>query len=277
MATTGDIVRRIADAITGIYGREEAVAIARMVVMDRTGMDLTRMALSYGEECTVDGMDAVVGELQRARPVQYVLGHTEFCGADLKVDERVLIPRPETAELVGHVAAAVPAGARIFDVCTGSGAIAVALAMAVPGARVKGSDISEDALCVARENAVRNGVEVEFVRSDALGDFRNEGSFDAMVSNPPYVPQRDLQSMRANVKEYEPHGALFVPDDDPLLFYRSIAGNAYDMLVPGGTLWFEIYEEYAEETCRLLRKRGFSDAEWVADANGKPRIVWCRR
>ena len=266
-------MRRIADAITGIYGREEAVAIARMVVMDRTGMDFTRMALSYGEECSVDGMDAVVGELQRARPVQYVLGHTEFCGADLKVDERVLIPRPETAELVGHVAAAVPAGARIFDVCTGSGAIAVALAMAVPGARVKGSDISEDALCVARENAVRNGVEVEFVRSDALGDFRGEGRFDAMVSNPPYVPQRDLQSMRANVKEYEPHGALFVPDDDPLCFYRRIAQLGRLHLRKGGNLYFEINALYGKEILHLLEQENYKNMELIRDFYGKDRII----
>lgn len=270
-------MRRIADAIAGIYGREEAVAIARMVVMDRTGMDFTRMALSYGDECRIEDLETVTEELRRSRPVQYVLGHTEFCGADLKVDERVLIPRPETEELAERVAAAMPAGAAVLDMCTGSGAIAVALAMKVTNARVKAADISEDALCVARENAVRNGVTVEFVRCDALGDFRSLGRFDAVVSNPPYVPQRDLRSMRANVSEYEPHGALFVPDDDPLLFYRSIAGNAYDMLEPGGTLWFEIYEDYAEEVCLLLRERGFSDAEWIADANGKPRIVWCRR
>lgn len=277
MTTVGDTVRRIADAITGIYGREEAVSIARTVVMDLTGMDFTRMVLSYGEECCIDGLERIVDELRRSRPVQYVLGHAEFCGADIRVDERVLIPRPETEELVLRAAASIRPGARILDVCTGSGAIAVALALKVPDARVTATDISEDALCVARENALRNSVAVEFHLGDALGDFRGEGNFDAIISNPPYVPQRDLPSMRDNVREYEPHGALFVPDDNPLLFYRSIADNAFDMLVPGGTLWFETYEGYAEEVCLLLRERGFAGAEWFADANGKPRIVWSRR
>ena len=277
MASRRDTVRRIAGAIGALYDAREAESIARMVVMERLGVDFTRLVADYDAECEIAGLDDLIADLQRGRPVQYVLGHTEFCGADLAVREGVLIPRPETAELVERIAGETDRGARILDIGTGSGAIAVALARMVPDAHVEAVDISDDALAVARENARDNGVAVAFHKADALGDLRALGQFDAIVSNPPYVPRSDRAAMCINVREYEPEEALFVEDDDPLVFYRSIAKNAADMLVQGGRLWFEIYEKYGDEICRMLAGLGFRDIGQAVDANYKPRMVWCRK
>lgn len=277
MSTRREIVRLIALAIAPLYDPLEAESIARMVVMDALGIDFTHLVADYDAPCSIDALDAVVADLRRGRPVQYVLGHAEFCGFDFAVREGVLIPRPETAELVERIAAATPAGARILDVGTGSGAIAVSLARMIPQSSVVAVDISEEALAVARENAERNGAEVDFRIADALGDLRGLGMFDAIVSNPPYVPQSDRAAMHTNVRDYEPSGALFVADDDPLIFYRSIALDAREMLRDGGRLWFEIYEKYGGEVCRMLDEAGFRDTGIASDAAMKPRMVWCRK
>lgn len=277
MAARREIVRQIARALGALYDEREAENIARLVVMDSLGIDFSHLVADYDAECKIDKLDAVIADLQRGRPVQYVLGHIEFCGLDFAVREGVLIPRPETEELVERVVAATASGARILDVGTGSGAIAIALARMIPDARVEAVDISDDALAIARENAKCNGAEVVFHKADALGDMRALGLFDAIVSNPPYVPQSDRTAMHANVRDYEPSLALFVADDDPLVFYRSIARNAVDMLAEGGRLWFEIYEKYGDDICRMLAAAGFRDIGCAVDANNKPRMVWCRK
>lgn len=277
MASRRDTIRRIAGAIASLYDAREAESIARMVVMERLGVDFTRLVADYDAECEIAGLDDLIADLQRGRPVQYVLGHTEFCGADFAVREGVLIPRPETAELVERIAGETNRGSRILDIGTGSGAIAVSLARRVPDAQVEAVDISDDALVVARENARRNGVAVAFHKADALGDLRALGQFYTIVSNPPYVPRSDRAAMCINVRDYEPERALFVEDEDPLVFYRSIAENAVDMLVQGGRLWFEIYEKYGDEICRMLAEYGFRDIGQAVDANDKPRMVWCRK
>lgn len=277
MSTRRETVRLIASAIAPLYDPREAESIARMVVMEALGVDFTHLVADYDAPCAIEGLDDMVADLRRGRPVQYVLGHAEFCGFDFAVREGVLIPRPETAELVERIAAATDAGAQILDVGTGSGAIAVSLARMIPDSSVAAVDISEEALAVARENAARNGVEVDFRLADALGDLRWLGTFDAIVSNPPYVPRSDRASMHTNVRDYEPSGALFVDDEDPLIFYRSIARNASEMLREGGRLWFEIYEKYGGEVCRMLDGMGFRDTGIAADAAMKPRMVWCRK
>lgn len=277
MSTRRETVRLIASAIAPLYDPCEAESIARMVVMDALGIDFTHLVADYDAECAIGSLDAMIADLRRGRPVQYVLGHAEFCGFDFAVREGVLIPRPETAELVERIAAATPAGARILDIGTGSGAIAVSLARMVPRSSVAAVDISEAALAVARSNAERNGASVDFRRADALGDLRWLGEFDAIVSNPPYVPQSDRAAMHVNVRDYEPAEALFVEDGDPLAFYRSIARNARGMLREGGVLWFEIYEKYGGEVCRMLDETGFRDTGMATDAAMKPRMVWCRK
>jgi release factor glutamine methyltransferase len=209
--------------------------------------------------------------------VQYVLGEAEFCGRSFAVREGVLIPRQETEEMVMRIIGSTKKGARILDVGTGSGAIAISLAAEAADAEVVAIDISDKALSIAAENSDRVGVNVQFKRCDALGDFRNLGKFDIVVSNPPYIPQSRMESMCGNVVDYEPHTALFVPDDDALCFYRSIACNALDMLNPQGMLWFEIDDYAAEAVEQLLREIGYGDVRCFEDANQKPRVVCAQR
>ena len=196
---------------------------------------------------------------------------------EFEVAEGVLIPRPETEELVYRIAETAKRGARILDIGTGSGAIAISLAKLVKESVVTAVDISREALAIAQRNAERLGAEVAFVEADALGDLSHLGEFDVIVSNPPYIPQSDIVEMRKNVVAFEPHTALFVPDNDILCFYRATAENAQTMLREGGSLWFEIYEKAGEEVCSMLQERGFTHNDIIEDANLKPRMVWSRR
>ena len=189
----------------------------------------------------------------------------------------MLIPRPETEELVEWVASGAKRGARILDVGTGSGAIAVALAKKVEGAEVVAVDISDEALQVAAENVARHSANVTLVKADALGDMSQLAEFDIVVSNPPYIPQSDISAMHRNVVDYEPHTALFVADSDPLCFYRSIAQNGVKMLREGGSLYFEIYEHYGAQVVKMLERLGYRECEVVKDVFGKERMVWSRR
>ena len=248
-----------------------------MVVCSRLDYNLSQLVAHYDEECEIDDIESVAHELRSGRPVQYVLGRAEFCDMEFEVAEGVLIPRPETEELVYRIAEMAGRGARILDVGTGSGAIAIALAKLVKGAEVVAIDISSEALTIARRNGVRLGANVRFVEADALGDLSHLGEFDIIVSNPPYIPQSDIVDMRKNVVDFEPHTALFVPDNDALRFYRATAENGLKMLCEGGSLWFEIYEKLGDEVCEMLRQRGYSQTELYEDANAKPRMVWSRR
>ena len=275
--TIRETIHTIREAVEPLYGAREAEMIARMVVCDGLSYNFSQLVVHYDDECVVPNIESVIEELRRGRPVQYVLGRAEFCEAEFEVAEGVLIPRPETEELVYRIAENAKRGARILDVGTGSGAIAVALARLVKEAKVVAVDISTDALTIAKRNAERLGVEVEFVEADALGDLSHLGEFDIIVSNPPYIPQSDIVDMRRNVVDFEPHLALFVPDNDILKFYVATAINAQKMLREGGSLWFEIYEKAGEELCAMLREKGFSQTQLIEDANLKPRMVWSRR
>ena len=270
-------IQTIRAAVEPLYGLREAESIARMVVCDKLDYNLSQLVAHYDEECEIADLTGVVEALQSGRPVQYVLGKAEFCEMELEVAEGVLIPRPETEELVYRIAETTKRGARILDIGTGSGAIAISLAKLVKGSAVTAVDISCEALAIAKKNAERLGVKVEFVEADALGDLGALGTFDVIVSNPPYIPQSDIVDMRKNVVDFEPHTALFVPDDDILKFYRATAENAQTMLREGGSLWFEIYEKAGDELCTMLREKGFVQAELFEDANAKPRMVWSRR
>ena len=270
------IIHKIRDAVESLYGKHEAEAIARMVVCNKLNYNLSQLVVRYDEECEIEGLERMVAELKSGRPVQYVLGEAEFCDMVFEVHEGVLIPRPETEELDYRIVETAPRSVRILDVGTGSGAIAISLAKMVEGARVTAVDISKEALAVAQRNAERLGTEVEFVEADALGDMSHLGEFDVIVSNPPYIPQSDIAEMRKNVVDFEPHTALFVPDDDALKFYRSIARNARTMLAEGGVLWFEIYEKFGTEMCEMLYDEGFAQCGVEVDANDKARMVWAK-
>ena len=214
--------------------------------------------------------------LKRERPIQQIVGYTEFCGRRIRVNGDVLVPRPETEEIVAEVIRRCDAEppATILDLCTGSGCMAVALAAALPTARVWGVDVSEKALAVARENALLNHVEVSFVQADLLeGDpLTGCDTFDLIVSNPPYVRQCERALMRRNVLDYEPAIALFVSDDDPLVFYRHIGDYARRHLTGKGTLVVEINEALGQETSRLLEELGFA-TPLVQDFRGRDRMV----
>lgn len=275
--TIRQIIHYIRDAVEPLYGLREAEAVARMVVCDRLSFNLSQFVAHYDDECEIPDIENIVEELRRGRPVQYVLGRAEFCELQFEVAEGVLIPRPETEELVYHIVETAPRGARILDIGTGSGAIAIALAKLVQDAEVLAVDISTDALAIARRNAEQLDTKVEFVEADALGDLSHLGEFDIIVSNPPYIPQSDIVDMRKNVVDFEPHTALFVPDNDILKFYRATAENALRMLRADGSLWFEIYERAGEAICTMLSEKGFSYNEIIEDANAKPRMIWSRR
>ena len=275
--TLRQTIHIVRDAVVSLYGEREAEMIGRMVVCDKLSYNLSQLVAHYDEECEVADLERIIEELRSGRPVQYVLGRAEFCDFVFEVAEGVLIPRPETEELVYRIAETAKRGARILDIGTGSGAIAISLAKLVKEAKVVAIDISQEALAIARKNAEQLGVDVEFVEADALGDLSRLGEFDIIVSNPPYIPQSDIVDMRKNVVDFEPHTALFVPDNDILKFYIATADNAQKMLREDGSLWFEIYEKAGEELCEMLRAKGFAQSELIEDSNLKPRMVWSRR
>lgn len=275
--TIREMIQRIEGAISALYDSREATAVARQVVCRRCGYNFSQLVVHYDDEVQIPDLESIVAELAAARPVQYVLGDAEFCDLDFTVSEGVLIPRPETEELVEWVASGAKRGARILDVGTGSGAIAVALAKKVEGAEVVAVDISEKALQIAAENVARHSANVTLVKADALGDMSHLGQFDIIVSNPPYIPQSDMPNMHSNVVDYEPYTALFVADGDPLCFYRSIAQNGVKMLRDEGSLYFEIYERFGAQMVKMLEEMGYSDSEVVKDVFGKERMVWSRR
>ena len=275
--TIRHIIRSIREATEPLYGAHEAESIARMVVSEKLHYNLSQLVVHYDDECEIAEIDRIIDELRCGRPVQYVLGRAEFCDMEFAVAEGVLIPRPETEELVYRIVGMAKRGARILDIGTGSGAIAISLARLIAESEVVAVDISPEALAIARSNAERLGAKVEFVEADALGDLSHLGKFDIIVSNPPYIPQSDIADMRKNVVDFEPHTALFVPDNDILLFYRATAENAQRMLCEGGSIWFEIYEMAGKEVCEMLCEKGFTRNELIEDANLKPRMVWSRR
>lgn len=275
--TVREAIQTIERAVSALYDPREATAIARSVVCNRCGYNFSQLVVHYDDECQISDFQTIVEQLSAARPVQYVLGQAQFYDLVFEVGEGVLIPRPETEELVARVAADALPGARILDVGTGSGAIAVSLAKSVAGADVVAVDISDVALEIAARNAANNGVDVTFVKADALADMSHLGVFDIVVSNPPYIPQSDIVEMGRNVVDFEPHTALFVDDNDALCFYRSIAQNSLTMLREGGGLYFEIYEQFGAQIAAMLEQMGYRDIVVAKDIFGKERMVWSRR
>lgn len=213
--------------------------------------------------------------LAKFEPVQYIAGEAHFMGRVFKVDGAVLIPRPETEELVSWVLKSIShyKTVEIIDIGTGSGCIPICLAGALKAAQVSAIDIMPNALSLAKYNAAVNKVNVDFKLADALQLEEVTDVYDVVVSNPPYVLESEKQQMRNNVLDYEPHVALFVEDTDPLLFYKSIAKWAQKSLKKGGMLFFEINEKYATETLQLLENIGFVNAEVKEDIFDKPRMI----
>ena len=275
MATRREIFLRLRDVASELYGEDEGRQIAEMIVLAKGGISRNELLIEPNKELEINDIDRIIAELREWRPVQYIIGTASFDDMELEVSEGVLIPRPETEELVEWVTSEAPHGAKIVDVCTGSGCIAIALSRRVKSSRVWGIDISQDAIAIARRNVAKYAPSVELVEGDALADFAQliGGEVDVVVSNPPYIPLSDRSLMRRNVTEHEPEIALFVDDDDPLLFYRSIARTARKMLKVGGKLYFEIYENFATEMVDMLTTEGYSNIVVREDFRAKQRMV----
>ncbi len=258
-----------------LYGAREAEQIARMILSEVAGVSMTHLILEPHEQCKIDDLDMIVVELAAGRPVQYIIGEAEFCAHRFKVCDGVLIPRPETEELVYRVIEECEAEPRILDVGCGSGAIAISLAKAIEGSEVWALDISKEALDVARENNLRLEAGVNIIGGDALNGIEHyvSGPFDIIVSNPPYIPSSEESEMRSNVLDYEPYIALFVDDEDPLLFYRAIARSSLQLMPSGGVLYFEIHESFWSEVVDMLRDMGYIGVTMCRDINDKPRII----
>ena len=275
MATRREIFLQLRDISSELYGEEEGRQIAEMIVLAKGAITRNELLIEYDKELEIKDIDTIIAQLREWRPVQYIIGVASFDDMDLEVGEGVLIPRPETEELVEWIASEARQNAMIVDVCTGSGCIAIALRRRLSGSRVWGIDISKEALNIARHNAQKFAPSVEFIEGDALGDFSQcvDGKVDVVVSNPPYIPISHRGLMRPNVTEHEPSIALFVDDNDPLLFYRSIARRARTMLRKGGKLYFEIYENFADEMRVMLSTEGYSNIVVREDFRGKQRMV----
>ena len=279
MATRREIFLSLVAVASECYPEVEARQIAEMILLAKGNISRNDLLIEPNVELEIPDLDVIMDELRSWRPVQYIVGKADFADMELTVREGVLIPRPETEELVDWVARDAQAGAHILDVCTGSGCIAIALKRMVKSSEVWAMDISEEALVIARENGAEYAPEVRFVEGDALADFSAhfEGvTFDAIVSNPPYIPDSDRALMRPNVLEYEPDLALFVEDSDPLVFYRAIAQTGRKMLKADGRLYFEIYESLVEEMVAMLEREGYTDIVVREDFRGKPRMICAR-
>ena len=217
----------------------------------------------------------IVLELKKQKPIQYILGETEFYGLLFKVNENVLIPRPETEELVENILQSANPKSQILDIGTGSGCIAITLAKYLPSSFVYGMDISEGALGIAKENANNNQVNVQFISHDIFQELPNDlpQKWDIIVSNPPYITPDEKKLMFSNVLDYEPHQALFVPQDEPLLFYERIAEIGLLQLNENGFLFFETSAIYGKETATMLKQKGYSSVELLKDISGKDRMI----
>lgn len=260
-----------------LYGNGEARAVTDYVLDVCFGLSKADIMCGAVEEMTAEKaaeLNKIFGRLMEGEPVQYVLGRAEFSGRWFNVRPGVLIPRPETEELCAWITADSKASAspKVLDIGTGSGCIAITLQLDMPESKVTAWDISADALDVARENAQQLGANVSFVKQDAL-NAKPEGEWDVIVSNPPYICEKEKKDMAVNVLEHEPHTALFVPDADPLLFYRAITRLAVQTLSKGGRLYFEINPIYADETCRMMRAEGMTEVELRSDMYGKQRMA----
>lgn len=274
--------RQIVDTLVPKVGEREARALAFVVLEDAFGLSRTDIYLgkdtAFSEEDTIR-LEKILRRLEQGEPVQYAIGTAQFCDLTFRVTPDTLIPRPETEELVGWVASLLPSAApcSVLDVGTGTGCIAISLAKQFPRAQVTAWDISEGALAVAQQNAQANGVTVDFCQKDVL-EVVNESAASApssdalyIVSNPPYICERERTEMEAHVLDYEPASALFVPDTDPLLFYRALARLGQQLKATA--VLVEINQAYGQETVRMFQLSGYSNVELRRDIYGKDRMI----
>lgn len=280
MMTFGDAEKKFVKELDGLYDAEEAGALAVLTLGHLCRLSRGQVLLKKTQALdpqTETSLEIILQELVTGKPLQYILGETEFYGLRFLVNPSVLIPRPETEELVDWIlreTAKRPELRSLLDIGTGSGCIPVAVKKSRPQLEVSAIDISADALETAMRNATLNKAPITFRQLDMLNHSEAlSGPFSVIVSNPPYIAAREKEQMHPNVLRFEPHTALFVGDSDPLVFYRSIGRFALTRLEPGGMLFFEINEHLGPETVALLGDIGFTDIELRKDLNGKDRMI----
>lgn len=276
--TLQDFYSSTVEQLKAIYDPAEAQALIKYLVHERLSLSFSEMKRQEERQLSAAEQLLLSGDFERlltGEPVQHVLGYAWFNDVKIKVNKHVLIPRPETEELVTFIQdMTLPPDAVILDLCTGSGCIALALKAHFPSANVMGADISEEALKVAQENSRLLDLPVVFLQWDLLKETPPDLPVaDVIVANPPYVRMEEIEGMHLNVANFEPHIALFVPDDDPLLFYRVIATFARRQLKPGGGVWFEINRAYGDATGELLEDMGFEDIRVYQDLAESDRFV----
>ena len=279
-------ILHIASQLQAAYPPDEAEALAWWIAEELSGQTRTELLFGCKDTTFLRNTQTIIDRLLHFEPIQYIFGHTIWNGLDLKLTPATLIPRPETAELVERInnlqifKSSNPQ-IHLLDVGTGSGCIAIALKKAHPEWQVTGIDISPEAIAVAKENALRNNVSVNFQVADIFSDEIEEtftfhlSPFTLIVSNPPYICESEKKDMRPNVLNYEPASALFVPDSDPLLFYRRIASlfSSLEGRLGGVYIFFEINESYASELSAMLSGLGYTDIQITKDIYGKDRII----
>lgn len=280
--TFAELKAHIHNSLQSLYPKSEINSFY-FILLEHYGNYTTAEVLANVSTQLTDNItkaiQQAITELQTAKPIQYILGETEFFSNRFFVDEDVLIPRPETEELVDWVLQTYPDKThllQILDVGTGSGCIAISLAKALPEAQVTAIDVSPKAIAVAQRNAERNGIKVQFLQRDILQTETLPEKYDIIISNPPYVRELEKNEMHSNVLNYEPHLALFVPDDRPLLFYEQIATLAQQYLKPKGRLFFEINQYLAAEMQVMLAQKNFTEITLRQDLSANDRMLCAR-
>ena len=267
--------------MSGYYTQSEVSALTRIIATEMLGV--AQMTYFLKDDVTLKAEQEAmlfnaIERLKKQEPIQYIQGYSDFCGLRFKVTSATLIPRPETSELVEWIASEYSGKiVNILDIGTGSGCIAISLAHKLPQSKVTAWEISPEALTIAAENSRNNGTEVTFERVDILSYEPKSAQFDIIVSNPPYIKENEKSAMHNNVLDWEPHTALFVPDSDPLLFYRTIAEKGLQMLAPNGTLYFEINRAHGAETMKMLADYGYTDIELRKDFADNDRMIKATR
>ena len=264
------LIHHIISELRGTYPEEELRELALWIIEEATGLTRTQI-ITASAAAKIPNLDTIIEQLRTHKPIQLIFGHTLWMGLDLRVTSDTLIPRPETAELVEWITQTCDHSAplHVADIGTGSGCIAIALKKHCPSWHVCGFDISPRALEIARENANNHATEIDFRQLDILSESIDQQ--DIIVSNPPYICHCEKVDMQARVLDHEPHTALFVPDDEPLLFYRRIA-----TLKAAPMLFFEINEAYGQEVCEMMLELGYTDIQLKHDIYGKARMVFGR-
>ena len=272
---------QLIEKLKSTYGEREASNLSHLLLDHFCSLNRMAVAMNNAVEIASSDLESLARGIEKLlahEPIQHIMGEVEFYGCKIKTDDRALIPRPETEELVDWIYQENALDApHILDIGTGTGCIPIALKRAIPQAKVNAVDISTEALALAKENAQANDVTIDFAQLDVLKDVIPFQQLDIIVSNPPYIPIQEKESMESNVVDFEPNLALFVSDEDPLIFYRVIAEQAIQLLNLGGILYFEIHENFGQMLVTLMEEIGFTNVTLKQDLQGKDRMIQAQK